>query len=141
MRGVFNQRGDGELFQQRRAEIERVAHLNQRRDSARTGPYPAEPQPTPEAFTRRAERNDRILRVKGSERRRRGVFIPEIHHRFVYDKRGAAGRRYDSDALAGGGVHAVAGGVVVIGNDIGEARRGLGERRRQPVRVPALACQ
>ena len=134
---VFDKPQRGQLFQHRRAQIQRVARLREGGDSAGRGADPAETQPTPEAFACGTQRHHRGLRVKGGQRRRRGNIEPEIDHGFIHHQRGAGLRGDVGYGLARHGIHATSGRIMKIRHQIGQTRGGLGKRCGKTVGIPA----
>ncbi len=78
--------------------------------------------------------------MAGDRRRRRSV-EPHRHHRLVDHQRRVGAHRHRNQRATGRRVHAAAGGIVEIGDDIGEARRGLAEGRVHRIDVPAMDRQ
>ncbi len=134
------QPGDGELFQYGRSEVGIGAGRDQAADHLGGGAYPADPQPGPERLAGGAHGDHRAAgRVEGADGAGHGQpgFQGEVGHGLVGDQYGAGGpRRLDEFAPLGLGGEGT-GGVVEVGDHVGQPGGGVPQDLAPGGQVPA----
>lgn len=134
------QPGDGELFQYGGAQVGIGAGRDQAADHFGGGAYPADPQPGPERLAGGAHGDHRAAgRVEGADGAGHGQpgFQGEVGHGLVGDQYGAGGpRRLDEFAPLGLGGEG-AGGVVEVGDHVGQPGGGVPQDLAPGGQVPA----
>ncbi len=134
------QPADGQLFQYGRAEVGIGAGRDEAADHFGGGAYPADAEPGPERLAGGAHRDDRAAcGVEGAYGT--GHLEPglqrEVGHGLVGDEYGAGGSRgLDEFAALGLGGES-AGGVVKIGDDVGQPGSGVPQDLAPGGQVPA----
>lgn len=130
----------GELFEDRRAHVGVGAGGDQAADHVRGGAHPADPHTRPEGLARRPDRDHGgARRIEGADAAGHphlGVEA-ELVHGLVddQDRSGGAGRVHQRTPPVLVGQRA--GGVVEVGDDIGEPRCRVPQHLPPPVHVPA----
>ncbi len=137
---VVHQVSEHELLEHRCAQVEPDARVDQPLHLVEGSAHPAQSQTAPVGLARAADR-DRVVGVRrertGHRRGEPGSQRERLVGLVGHDDRAGAGQgRRELLALRVG--HQVAGGVLEVGDQVGQPRRGLAQGGAERVEVPAV---